>query len=141
METIRLVIIDDSATVRAMVEQVVQEDPGYHVVGVAPNVEVARALIKSLRPDLVTLDLNMPGVSGTVFLDELARRRDVPVVVLSSSTHDQSELVRELRLRGADACFDKARILIEAARFRRVLRGVAERFRRRLLLGKTLHGR
>lgn len=129
----RLLVIDDSATVRAMVEQVVGHDPDCEVVGVASDVPAARALLGRLRPDLITLDLNMPGVNGLEFLDELAGQRHAPVIVLSSSTVDGATVTSDAIARGAEACFDKARVIKEAPRFRQLLRRAVERHRRRVL--------
>ncbi len=122
MPKIRLLVIDDSATVRAIVEQVLEKDRDCEVVGVAASIAIARDLLRELKPNLITLDLNIPGVSGLEFLDELMLDRHAPVVVLSSSTCIKSEATREAIAHGAEACFDKKLILTETARFRRLLK-------------------
>ena len=132
MTAVRLLVIDDSATVRAMVEQVVAQEPGFEVAAVAASVEAARAMLDTARPDLVTLDLNMPGAHGLEFLDGLTARWRAPVVVLSSATSAEADETREALTRGAAACFDKSRILADAPAFRRLLRRLIDRDRRRL---------
>jgi chemotaxis response regulator CheB len=134
---IRLLVIDDSATVRAMVEQIVAGEPNGQVVGVASSVDAARPLLLDVKPNLITLDLNMPGVSGLSFLDELAEQQHAPVIVLSSSTVDGSSASKEALAKGADACFDKSRLSADAAEFRRLLRSVVAKRERELIAGVT----
>jgi two-component system chemotaxis response regulator CheB len=132
MERVRLLVIDDSATVRAMVEQIVDCDKECHVIGVAADVPTARRLLLDLCPNLITLDLNMPGIDGLTFLDELSRQPHAPIIVLSSNTDAGGAETKEAISRGADACFDKRRVIAEAPRFRRLLKSVVERRARRL---------
>jgi chemotaxis response regulator CheB len=133
MVHVRLLVIDDSATVRAMVEEIVEAEPGNKVVGVAGTVEAARLLLPELKPNLITLDLNMPGIGGLAFLDELAGYRHAPVIVLSSSTIAGSAAHDDALARGADACFDKNRIVADAGQFRRLMHKVLARRERQLL--------
>jgi chemotaxis response regulator CheB len=114
----RLLVIDDSATVRAIVEQLFERDGVFEIVGVAASIESARHLLVALRPNLITLDLHLPGVGGLEFLDELKGYSHRPVViVLSSSTHANSSETREALAKGADACFDKNLLLSDSKRF------------------------
>jgi two-component system chemotaxis response regulator CheB len=131
MEFLRVLVIDDSLTIRAMVEQVVQKVPGCRVVGAAADVATARAMIDDLAPNVITLDLAMPGMGGLGFLDELRDRPHAPIVVVSSSTADGSDAAEEALARGADACFDKTRLIAEADRFVRLLKLAAKRKLRR----------
>lgn len=118
---IRLLIIEDSATARAIIEQIVIQEPGAEIVGVASSSEQARVLLRTLKPNVITLDLHMPGMGGLAFLDDFGGPRHAPVVVLSSSTTKGSAVAKESIERGATACFDKASLTREAARFRQVL--------------------
>jgi chemotaxis response regulator CheB len=119
----RLLVVDDSATIRAIVEQIVEGDPDCHIVGVAGDVDTARRLVEQLRPNLITLDLNLPGTPGLEFLNELGERlNQLAVVVLSSSTAAESPAVRLAMARGASACFDKNRVVSHASDFLRLLR-------------------
>lgn len=133
MHLIRLLVIDDSATIRALVEQIADADPDCQVVGVAPDVPAARLLIIDRRPNLITLDLNMPGMGGLEFLNELSAAPHAPVIVLSSSATLGSHVVAEALKLGAVACFDKARIVTEAHRFRKLLRTAVDRHQRKMI--------
>ena len=83
---IRALIIDDSAVMRQMLTTILQEDPGIQVVGTAANPLIAREKIKALKPDVLTLDVEMPGMDGITFLEKLMRLHPMPVVMVSSHT-------------------------------------------------------
>ncbi len=116
-----VLIIDDSLTVRAIIEEMLSADRDWRVIGSASDVDTARALIAELRPSVITLDLAMPGIDGMSFLDELAASPHAPVLVVSSHTRDGSDTAQEAVARGAVACFDKARLVSHAKDFRRML--------------------
>lgn len=130
---IKVLIVDDSLTIRAMMEQVISQDAECEVVGIAADVETARALMRGTRPDVITLDLAMPGIDGLHFLDELADRRHAPVMVVSSATKDGTVAADEAIAHGADACFDKAKVISDVQRFIRLLKKAARRKNRRAL--------
>jgi chemotaxis response regulator CheB len=132
---IRLLVVEDSATVRAIIEQILEQDEDCEVVGAAACVDVARELMIEKTPNLITLDLNLPGISGFDFLDELMHCPHAPVVVLSSQTCANSDVAREALGRGAYACFDKNKILAEAGRFKRLLKTTAAGHQRRMIAG------
>jgi two-component system chemotaxis response regulator CheB len=117
-----VLIIDDSLTVRAIIEEMLSTDRDWRVVGSASDVDTARALIAQLRPSVITLDLAMPGIDGMSFLDELAASPHAPVLVVSSHTRDGSDTAHEAVARGAVACFDKAHLVSHAKDFRRILK-------------------
>ena len=83
---IRALIIDDSALMRQVLTTVLHQDPEIHVVGTAANPLIAREKIKSLKPDVLTLDVEMPGMDGITFLEKLMRLYPLPVVMVSSHT-------------------------------------------------------
>ena len=118
---LRVLVIDDSLTIRAMVEEIVQHEPGCRVVGTASDVVTARRMLIDLQPNVITLDLAMPGIDGLSFLDELRSRKHAPIVVVSSSTTDGAAATAEALAHGADACFDKAKVVSDARRFLHVL--------------------
>lgn len=106
----RVGIIDDSRTIRALLRATLEADPRLTVVGEAGDPYEARAMIKSVNPDVVTLDVEMPRMNGLVFLEHLMRLRPMPVVMVSTRTRERSEdAVRALSL-GAVDCVDAARL-------------------------------
>ena len=104
---VRTVIVDDSPTMRAIVAHSLSQDSGIEVVGTADGPQSARDMIKTLNPDVITLDIEMPGMNGLEFLDKIMRLRPMPVVMLSTLTGRGAEAtVRALEL-GAFDCFEK----------------------------------
>lgn len=81
---IRLLIVDDSPLWRRVLTQRLGRFPGIEIAGVAEDPYAARELILSLKPDVVTLDIEMPRMDGITFLGHLMKHRPVPVVVMSS---------------------------------------------------------
>lgn len=84
--TIKVLIVDDSALVRQLLTELLNQDPGIEVVGSAPDPLIARERIKQLNPDVLTLDVEMPRMDGLKFLENLMRLRPMPVVMVSSLT-------------------------------------------------------
>jgi two-component system, chemotaxis family, protein-glutamate methylesterase/glutaminase len=82
----RVLIVDDSALVRQMLSQMLASDPTITVVGAAPDPLIARGMIKSLNPDVITLDIEMPRMDGLAFLEKIMTLRPMPVVMISSLT-------------------------------------------------------
>jgi two-component system chemotaxis response regulator CheB len=89
--TIKVLIVDDSAVMRALLTDALSEAPDIKVVGAAPDPIAAREMIKTLNPDVLTLDVEMPRMDGLDFLGRLMRLRPMPVVMVSSSTERGSE--------------------------------------------------
>ncbi len=81
---IKVLIIDDSAMIRKVFEQELSKDPEIEVVGTAPDPFVGRDKIVYLKPDVVTLDIEMPRMDGLTFLGKLMQHYPIPVVVVSS---------------------------------------------------------
>ena len=81
-----VLVIDDSLTVRAIIEQLLESDKDFRVVGSADSVAAAREMIDKFVPSVIILDLAMPGIDGFAFLDELAGHPHAPVLVVSSHT-------------------------------------------------------
>lgn len=89
---IRVLIVDDSRMIRDVLKDILAEQPDIEVVGAAADAYEARDMIKSLNPDVVTLDVEMPKMNGLEFLDKLMRARPTPVVMISSFTERGSEI-------------------------------------------------
>ena len=83
---IRVLVVDDSAVVRRVLSDALSAAPGIEVVGTAVDPYAAREKIASLRPDVLTLDIEMPRMDGLTFLEKLMAAHPMPVVVVSSLT-------------------------------------------------------
>jgi two-component system chemotaxis response regulator CheB len=103
----RVLIVDDSATMRRLIRKGLESDPGLAVVAEAGTAREARDAVRSLSPDVMTLDIEMPGMDGLEFLRRLMNAHPMPVIMLSSLTAKGSEAaVRALSL-GAVDCVEK----------------------------------
>ncbi|CCD96910.1 Chemotaxis Response Regulator protein CheB-glutamate methylesterase [Bradyrhizobium sp. ORS 375] len=103
MSAIRVLIVDDSAFVRQVLTDIMSADPAIEVVGAAPNPIVARDMIKSLNPDVLTLDIEMPRMDGLAFLDKVMKLRPMPVLMISSLTQKGADTaVRALEMGAVD---------------------------------------
>ena len=89
---IKVLIVDDSALVRALLTKILGADPALQVVGTAPDAFIAREKIKVLNPDVLTLDVEMPRMDGLQFLRNLMRLRPMPVVMCSSLTERGADI-------------------------------------------------
>ncbi len=83
---IKVLIVDDSAVVRKIFKTELQEAGDIDVVGAAPDPFVARDMIVKLKPDVITLDVEMPRMDGITFLSKLMKYFPVPVIIVSSLT-------------------------------------------------------
>lgn len=101
MKKVRVLIVDDSALVRQLVQNGLAADPGIEVVGTAPDPYVARDRIIELRPDVLTLDVEMPRMDGVEFLHRLMPQFPIPVVMLSSLTQRGKQITMEALEAGA----------------------------------------
>jgi two-component system chemotaxis response regulator CheB len=104
---VRVLIVDDSASMRAALKRILSSDPDIEVVGMAPEPNVAREMIKELLPDVLTLDIEMPGMDGLSFLERIMRLRPMPVVMCSTLTARGTEATIEALRLGAVDCIAK----------------------------------
>lgn len=112
---IRVVVVDDSALMRALLTDLVNQQEDMRVVGTAPDPLVAREVIRTTDPDVITLDVEMPKMDGLDFLDRLMRLRPTPVVMVSSLTDRGSEITMKALEIGAVDFVTKPRLgLVDA---------------------------
>ena len=86
MKPVRVLVVDDSMTMRKLIASVLRRDPTIDVVGEVGDALEARQAIKTLDPDVVTLDVEMPKMNGLDFLDKIMRLRPTPVIMVSNLT-------------------------------------------------------
>lgn len=98
---IKVLIVDDSAMVRSILQKELSKDPNIEVVGTAPDPYVARDKIVQLKPDVITLDIEMPRMDGITFLKKLMQYYPLPVIIVSSLTPKGGELAMEALEAGA----------------------------------------
>ncbi|NOX76110.1 MAG: chemotaxis response regulator protein-glutamate methylesterase [Gammaproteobacteria bacterium] len=101
MKKIKVLIVDDSALVRQMLSKILSTASDIEVVGVAHDPMMARDKIKMLKPDVLTLDVEMPRMDGVTFLGNLMRLRPMPVVMVSSLTEKGADITLEALALGA----------------------------------------
>jgi two-component system chemotaxis response regulator CheB len=107
MRSIRVLVVDDSATMRSLISLVLRRDPMLEVVGEAGDPLEARQAIKALNPDVVTLDVEMPNMNGLEFLEKIMRLRPTPVIMVSNLTAlGTSATIKALEI-GAFDCIAK----------------------------------
>ena len=101
--TTKVLVIDDSAVMRKLLTELINSNPDLEVVGAAPDAHVAREMIKTLNPDVLTLDVQMPRMDGLEFLERLMRLRPTRVVMVSAFTEAGSDTtLRALELGAID---------------------------------------
>lgn len=98
---VRVLIVDDSSTVRNILREELSRDPDIEIVGSAPDPYVARDMIVKLKPDVLTLDIEMPRMDGLSFLRKLMFHFPMPVIIVSSLTQKGGELAMEAVEAGA----------------------------------------
>ncbi|MBN2514591.1 MAG: chemotaxis response regulator protein-glutamate methylesterase [Deltaproteobacteria bacterium] len=95
MKKIKVLIVDDSAIVRKVFSQELSKYPDIDIVGTAPDPFIARDKILKLKPDVITLDVEMPRMDGVTFLRKLMKYYPIPVIIVSSLTQKGGKLTLE----------------------------------------------
>lgn len=106
--TIRILIIDDSPTMRAILMMRLSKEPDIEVAGTAATAAEGREMIKQLNPDVVTLDIEMPGMNGLDFLEKIMALRPTPVIIISGSTQEGNAVTARALALGAVDCYAKS---------------------------------
>jgi len=146
MKKIKVLCVDDSALIRNIISNIVNEQADMEMVATAPDPIIARDLIKRFNPDVLTLDVEMPRMDGLDFLERLMRLRPMPVIMVSSLTSKGSEItlsalelgavdfvtkpqmgLKEGMLQYSELIAEKIRIAAKAQIRRHVQPGVAPR--------------
>lgn len=101
MHKIKVLIVDDSAVCRQTIRKMLETDPDIEVAGISSDGIDAMAKTFKLMPDLITLDLEMPGMDGFSFLRWLMKKRPTPVIIVSSYS-DSKTVFKALELGAVD---------------------------------------
>lgn len=101
IKKIKTLIVDDSETIRNILNKVISADPAFEVIGLAQDAFEAERIIKQSKPDLITLDIHMPRKNGVQFLKEIQQRQFIPVVMISALSHEDGPYVMDALSSGA----------------------------------------
>lgn len=107
MSAARVLVVDDSATMRGLITRILSSDPEVEVIGQAADAMQARQAIKDLDPDVITLDIEMPNMNGLEFLEKIMRLRPMPVIMVSAMTHQGANATLAALEIGAFDCVGK----------------------------------
>src|SRR6476646_2916835 len=100
-QPVRVLVVDDSALMRKLIPQILQTDSSIEVVGTAMDGNFGLRKIDELKPQVVTLDLEMPGMGGLDMLKEIMRRHRLPVIVVSSHSTEGASVTLQALSMGA----------------------------------------
>ena len=100
---IRVLVVVDSALIRSMLSEIIRQAPELELVGAAQDAFVAKEMVVQLKPDVITLDIEMPKVDGLTFLDRLMKARPTPVLMISTLTEKGADAtIRSLEIGAID---------------------------------------
>lgn len=103
MTDIKVLVVDDSALIRSLLGEIIHQAPGMQLVGAAPDAFMAKDMVMDLKPDVITLDIEMPKVDGLTFLDRLMKARPTPVLMISTLTEKGADAtIKSLELGAID---------------------------------------
>ena len=89
---IRVLIVDDSSFFRRRINEIISSDPGMEVVGSAANGKEAVAMVAELRPDVVTMDVEMPVMDGINAVKNIMSTNPTPIIMFSSLTKESADI-------------------------------------------------
>jgi two-component system chemotaxis response regulator CheB len=130
-QKVRVLIVDDSASVRQSLTSILNDDPDIEVMGAAADPFAAARRLQEEIPDVIILDIEMPRMDGITFLRKIMAQKPIPVIICSTLTEERSELMFEALEAGAVDILPKPRLdtrqalLDSASRFRDAVRAAA----------------
>ncbi len=107
---VRVLIVDDSAVVRRTLSEILSSDPGIEVIGTASDPFVAADRIGEQVPDVITLDIEMPGMDGLTFLQKIMSQHPIPVIICSSLAEEGAQSTLQALEYGAVDIIAKPRL-------------------------------
>src|SRR5690349_15084375 len=88
MKPIRVLVVEDSPVVAEHLRRIVSEDPRFEVAGIAPSGEEALAMVERLSPDVISMDIHLPGMQGLEVTRRIMARHPTPIVIVSGVRGD-----------------------------------------------------
>ena len=113
MDKVKVLIVDDSALVRQTLVSILETDPMIEIIGVAADPFIAVESIKECKPDVITLDIEMPRMDGLTFLKKLMSQHPIPVVVISTLTEKGTDSALLALEYGAVEVIAKPKVLLK----------------------------